>query len=66
MQKRQRIMRSPSGHRCGESHPRAKLTNADVDLVRALHDEGLGYKRIAEKFEAPKSTIRDICKCLTR
>ena len=59
-------MRSPTGHRCGESHPRAKLSDDDVRLVRALHDEGLGYKRIAEKFETSPSTVRDICKLFTR
>jgi DNA invertase Pin-like site-specific DNA recombinase len=53
-------------YRRGEEHPRAKLTDNDVRLVRELHDEGLGYKRIAEKFETSRSTVRDVCKHYTR
>lgn len=60
------VSRGWTGHRIGESHPRARLSNDDVRLVRALHDEGLGYKRIADKFESGVSTIRDICTLRTR
>ena len=60
------VSRGWTGHRIGESHPRARLSNDDVRLVRALHDEGLGYGRIAEKFEASRSAIQKICTGRTR
>ena len=60
------VRRGWTGHRIGESHPRARLSDEDVRLVRALHQEGLGYRQIAGKFEAGVSTIRDICTHRTR
>lgn len=64
------------GLRVGETHHRAKLTDADVDLIRELYEEthlpdgrvlpGLSYKQIAERFEISKSTVRDIIKCRRR
>lgn len=68
MPKRQKgIRRGWTGHRIGESHPRAKLSDHDVRLIRELHEQhGLGYKRLGEKFEAPRSTIADICCYRTR
>jgi len=50
----------------GEKHHRAKLSDEDVYLVRQLNNEGIGYKRIAKKFECGVSTIRDICTYRTR
>lgn len=48
--------------RVGERHFRARLSDADVQLVRALHEEhGLGYKALSKKFDQPRITIRDIC-----
>lgn len=54
------------GRRIGEGHQRAKLSDADVDQILALHDAGLGYARIAKKFDhlpggIAKSTVADIC-----
>ncbi|MCF8203655.1 MAG: helix-turn-helix domain-containing protein [Methylotenera sp.] len=49
------------GNRIGEGHQRAKLSDADVDLIYALREEGMSLGRIAEKFECAKSTVRDIC-----
>lgn len=55
--------RAPSGHRCGESHPKATSDDSEVQIVRELHEEhGLGYGTIAEKMELPKSTVRNWCK----
>lgn len=63
------------GRRIGESHPRAKLTDHEVDLIRELHEgekgpDGkvtrLGYKRIAAKFEISKRAVRDIISCRRR
>jgi uncharacterized protein YjcR len=53
-------------YRRGEAHPRARLSDDDVRLVRELKAEGLGYKRIAGKFDSSPSTIRDVCKHHTR
>lgn len=55
-----------AGLRVGEDHPNAKLTNCEVDLVRALHDSGMCYRLLAEKFEVSKSLIALICRCERR
>lgn len=65
------------GRRAGESHPGARLSDHDVDLIRELHEPsvdhttgqarpGLGYRVLSRKFETSKSTIRDIVKCRRR
>ena len=54
--------RSERGRRINESHPRALLTDHEIDLIRELHADGLdrqgrvirkglSYRQIAEKFE---------------
>lgn len=54
---------SEQGKRCGETHPRARLSDHDVDLIRELREtHGLTYQAIADKFEISKSTVRDLCK----
>ncbi|KAI3598730.1 Phage protein [Cupriavidus necator H850] len=50
------------GLRIGQDHQHAILTNAEVERVRSLRDEGLSYKVLAEKFEVSKSTIAMICR----
>lgn len=61
------------GSPVGETHPRAKLTDHDCDLIRELAEnneltgeKGLSYSVIAEKFDCSKSTVRDIIKCRRR
>ncbi|NMF99559.2 hypothetical protein GPA27_19460 [Aromatoleum toluolicum] len=50
------------GIRIGEHHQNARLTDAEVDLIRELHeDEGMGYGELAKRFDVGKSTIADIC-----
>ncbi|MCG8994216.1 hypothetical protein [Laribacter hongkongensis] len=50
------------GYRIGQHHHRAGLTDADVELIRILHErDGLSYTALAYKFEVPKSTIAAIC-----
>jgi hypothetical protein len=54
------------GRRIGESHHRAKLSDADVEQISALREEGMSYGKIAAKFDdrpggIAKSTVRDIC-----
>jgi hypothetical protein len=65
----------PKGRPTGEKHPRAKLTDVQVDRMRAIYDsnEGrmhkydrLGYQTLAEMFKCSPSTARDICKARTR
>jgi hypothetical protein len=53
------------GYRVGETHHRAKLSDADVELILYLREAGLSYKQIADKFDdglvVSKSTVRAIC-----
>lgn len=61
------VTRSPSGHRCGQSHPRAKLTFEQVREMRELHERrGKGYGTLAAIFACGESTARDICTYRTR
>lgn len=50
------------GRRIGESHPRAVLSDHDVELVLALVEEGLTYAEIAEKFEVSAHCIGKIAR----
>jgi transposase-like protein len=45
------------GLRIGEDHQHATHTDAEIELARELHAEGVSYKQLAEKFEVSKSTI---------
>lgn len=50
------------GRRVGASHPKAKLTQEQVNRIRDLHeDERLGYRRIARMFGLHRSTVVQIC-----
>lgn len=51
------------GRVVGEDHPRAKLTDADVELIRELHEEyeGYGYRKLAKMFDVSRWYIRDLC-----
>ena len=58
---------TPAGHRRGESHPRAKLTDAKVAAMRIDHQtRRIGYRRLAAKYGCGQSTARDICTYRTR
>jgi len=58
------------GYRVGESHHRAKLSDADIDLILYLREAGLSFSEIAGKFDdgvtVSKSTVRDVCSARTR
>lgn len=62
------------GRRIGETHPRAKLTDHEVDLLRGLYetlvDEGVKPKaaarQVAEKFEVNTRTAEKIVYCERR
>lgn len=45
----------------GESHPRAVLTDEEVDLMLALRDEGKSLAWLGEKFGVHKGTAAKIC-----
>ena len=61
------ITRSPSGHRCGQSHPRARLSFEQVCRMRDLNqNRGAGYRTLAVFFHCGISTARDICTYRTR
>jgi hypothetical protein len=47
--------------RVGESHPQAKLTDADVDRMLAMRETGLGWGALAKMFDVSKSQARRIC-----
>jgi len=51
-----------AGLRIGEDHPQAKLTNTEVELIRQLHDEGMRYEQLAQKFEVSIWTVGRICR----
>lgn len=54
------------GLRVGEDHANARLTNAEVDLLLTLREQGMSYSQLAEKFELSKSGVRKICKGINR
>lgn len=43
--------------RIGEAHPRAVLSDHEVDLVHALRADGMALSLIAQKFEVSKGCI---------
>lgn len=45
----------------GEAHQNAVLTNAEVELLRQMREDGMTWKKLAEKFEVGIRTARDIC-----
>ena len=51
---------SDRGYRLGDSHPQAKLTNADVDRVHELREAGLSLAHIAGQVGASKSAVAHI------
>lgn len=50
-----------NGNRIGESHPRAKLCDLDVEVIRLAYGRGwLRQNELAEAFGVSKWAIRDI------
>lgn len=54
-------------HLVGEHHPRAILSDADVELIRLEYEAGIdgsgpriGYRALAKKWNTSKITVRDI------
>lgn len=45
----------------GENHPKAKLTDHEVELLRNCRASGMGWKKLARKFDISSRSARDIC-----
>ncbi|EGQ4787402.1 AsnC family protein [Salmonella enterica subsp. enterica serovar Durban] len=41
----------------GDLNPRTKHPDSDVELIRALHDDGISFAEIARKFELHPGTV---------
>ncbi len=54
------IALNENGRRIGESHPRAKLLDSEVELVLELLEAGFSYAEVALKFDVSKSCIAHI------
>lgn len=61
MSKRAIALNERGNVRLGEDHPRAKLTDHEVELVLQMHEDGMSYSAIAERMEVAKSTVQMIC-----
>jgi hypothetical protein len=67
MKKNYRLLAVNSGgYVIGEQHPRAVLTDHEVQLVFELREQGYSQRWLAAKFEVGRSTIRDILSGRTR
>lgn len=61
------VSRSLSGHRVGQSHQKARLSDEQVRQMR--HDRerhGMSYQQLADKYGCGVSTARDITRYWTR
>jgi len=45
----------------GESHVNAKLTEDQVRAIRREHEAGVGYTRLARKFNISKAAAARVC-----
>lgn len=50
----------------GTNHHLTTHTNDDVELCRALNDNGLTYRTIAKKMEIPLGTVQEWCSYRSR
>lgn len=82
MDKTREVAVNERGRRIGETHPRAKLTDHEIDLIRELAEpeldakgkviqRGLTYAEIAAKFDEEgkriaKETVKSIVLCRRR
>lgn len=60
------VSRNHTGHRVGEHHQRARLTDDQVRAMRAEYGPGMGYVRLSRKYQCGVSTVRDIVQYRTR
>lgn len=50
-----------NGAPIGQWSSRAKYSDAEVEAVRTLRDDGMTYRAIAKKMEMPASTVWALC-----
>lgn len=61
------MKRNHTGHRVGEWHGKAKLSDAQARRMREMYQPGIvGYGALAKFFGCSESTARDICTWRTR
>jgi hypothetical protein len=61
------MKRNHTGHRIGEWHGKARLTDEQVAKMRRMYKPGIvGYRLLAKEFGCGESTVRDICTYRTR
>ena len=61
-----RVKYNENGRRIGESHHKAKMTDAEVDICFDLQSQGFGTWLISRIIGHPRSTICDVLSCRTR
>lgn len=49
-----RMKRSDNGHRIGDSHHNATLTDHEIELARQLHTDGMHQAEVARKMGMSK------------
>ena len=54
------------GRRIGQSHPRARLSDVDIDRIFVLRERGLSYRAIARIMHMSPSGVRSIVSGRTR
>ena len=64
--KKRMVAVNERGSVVGQDHPRAKLTDHDVDLVFELREDGMSIGRIAKAMEVSKGCIAHILAGRTR
>ena len=55
--KKRMVAVNDAGRRIGEDHPRAVLSDHEVDLVFSLHEDGMSISELARKMEVSKGCI---------
>jgi DNA invertase Pin-like site-specific DNA recombinase len=51
------VQRNACGRRIGNSHPNAKLKDADISRIFELRDAGLSYRAVAEQLGCSKPCV---------
>ncbi len=57
---------SETGRPLGENHPKAVLTDNEVEQLLMLRQQGYTYQWLVDKFDVCKSTVASICRGRTR
>lgn len=50
----------------GAAHPKAKLTDQEIDRMREMSEAGWSYNQLATAFEISKGGVAKIVKCVRR